>query len=96
VLFPTGCPLGRAIPNRVVSTPAWSIVEYPELTVEPGVEFGTWLVSSRTDGVANLTVDVQQLFDGSVATLDDDVPFDATYLVTIGADDATLLLEPLL
>lgn len=96
VLFPTGCPLGRAIPNRVVSAPEWTIVEYPELTVEPGIEFGTWLVSSRLDGVANLRVDVQQLFDGSVSTLDDDIPFDATYLVVIGADDTTLLLEPLL
>jgi hypothetical protein len=95
VLFPTGCPLGRAIANRVVSTPEWSIVEYPEPTVEPGVEFGTWLVAAE-GGIANLTVDVQQLFDGSVATLDDDLPFTATYLVTIGADDATLLLEPLL
>jgi hypothetical protein len=96
VLFPTGCPLGRAIQNRVVSTPEWSIVEYPELAVEPGADFGTWLVSSPDDGVANLRVDVQKLFDGSVSTLDEDVPFDATYLVTIGADDTTLLLEPLL
>jgi hypothetical protein len=95
VLFPTGCPLGRAIPDRVVSTPEWSIVEYPEATVEPGVDFGTWLVAAE-GGIAHLTVDVQQLFDGSVATLDDDLPFTATYLVTIGADDATLLLEPLL
>jgi hypothetical protein len=95
VLFPTGCPLGRAIPNRVVSTPEWAIVEYPEPTVEPGFEFGTWLVAAP-EGVANLTVDVQQLFDGSVATLDDDIEFTATYLVTIGADDTTLLLELLL
>jgi hypothetical protein len=95
VLFPTGCPLGRAIANRVASTPDWSIVEYPELTIEPGVEFGTWLVSG-IDGVANLTVDVQQLFDGTIATLDDDIPFTATYLVTIGADDTTLHIEALL
>ncbi|GHF21691.1 hypothetical protein [Pseudolysinimonas yzui] len=95
VLFPTACPLGRAIPNRVVSTPEWSIVEYPELTVEPGVEFGTWLVAA-VDGVAHLTVDVQSLFDGSVSTLDEDVPFAATYLVTIEADDATLRIQPLL
>lgn len=94
VLFPTGCPMGRAIPNRVVSAPEWSIVEYPALTVEPGIEFGTWLVAG--DGVANLTVEVQQLFDGSLATLDDDIPFTATYLVTIGADDTTLRLEALL
>jgi hypothetical protein len=95
VLFPTGCPMGRAIPNRVASTPEWSIVDYPDVTVEAGFEFGTWLVAAE-DGVANLTVDVQQLFDGSVATLDDDIEFTATYLVTISADDTTLLLEPLL
>lgn len=95
VLFPTACPLGRAIPNRVVSTPEWSIVEYPEFTVEPGVEFGTWLVAG-VDGVAHLTVDVQSLFDGSVSTLDEDVPFTATYLVTIEPDDATLRIQPLL
>lgn len=95
VLFPTACPLGRAIPNRVVSTPEWSIVEYPEFTVEPGVEFGTWLVEG-VDGVAHLTVDVKSLFDGTVSTLDEDVPFAATYLVTIEPDDVTLRLQPLL
>lgn len=94
VLFPTGCPLGRAIQNRVVTPPKWSIVEYPDLSVEPGIDFGTWLVTGR-DGVANLTVEVQLLFDGSITTLDDDIPFTATYLVTIGTDDVTLLLEPL-
>lgn len=93
VLFPTACPLGRAIPNRVVSTPEWSIVEFPELTVEPGDEFGTWLVPPA-DGVAHLTVEVQSLFDGSVSTLDDDVPFTASYLVTIEADDTTLRIVP--
>jgi len=95
VLFPTACALGRAIPNRIVSTPEWSIVEHPELAVEPGIDFGTWLVAGE-DGVAHLTVDVQSLFDGSVSTLDEDVPFTATYLVTIEADDATLRIQPLL
>ena len=93
VLFPTACPFGRPIPNRVVSTPGWSIVELPDLTVEPGAAFGTWLVPPA-DGVAHLTVDVQSLFDGSISTLDEDVPFAASYLVTIGADDTTLLIQP--
>lgn len=91
VLFPTGCPFGRAISNRVVSTPAWSIVEFPELTVEPGPEFGTWLIPF-VGLTAHLTVDVQSLFDGSISTLDDDVPVTVGYLVTIGADDQTLLI----
>jgi hypothetical protein len=93
VLFPTGCALGRAIANRVVSTPEWSIVEYPDLSLEPGGAFGTWLVPPA-DGVAHLVVDVQSLFDGSVTTLDEDVPFAASYVVTIGADDATLRIVP--
>lgn len=93
VLFPTGCSFGRAIPNRVASTPEWSIVEYPEPSLEPGVTFGTWLVPPG-DGVAHLTVEVQSLFDGSVSTLDEDVPFSASYVVTIGADDTTLSVVP--
>jgi hypothetical protein len=92
VLFPTGCPFGRAIPNRVVSAPQWSIVENPELAVEPGAEFGTWRVTAE-DAVAHLVVDVQSLFDGSISALDEDIPFTATYVVTIGADDATLRVE---
>lgn len=92
VLFPTACPLGRTIPNRVVSTPEWSIAEYPELTIEPGVEFGTWLVPAA-DAISHLTVDVQSLFDGSVSTLDENVPFTVGYIVTIAADDTTLRIQ---
>lgn len=93
VLFPTACPFGRPVANRVASTPGWSIVEYPELSLEPGVTFGTWLVPPA-DGIAHLTVDVQSLFDGSISTLDEDVHFDASYVVTIGADDTTLSVVP--
>lgn len=89
VLFPTGCPLGRAIPNRVVSTPEWSIVEFPELAVEPTDEFGVWEIPAAAV-VAHLRVDVQSLFDGSVSTFDEDIPFDVRYLVTIDPDDTTL------
>lgn len=89
VLFPAGCPLGRAIANRVVSAPEWSIVEYPALTVEPGSEFGTWVVPP-TEAIAHLVVDVQSLFDGRISTLDEDVPFTVSYIVTIRPDDTTL------
>jgi hypothetical protein len=92
VLFPTGCPMGHAIVDRVASTPAWSIVEYPELTIEPAAETGSWLV--RGEGIAHLRVDIRSLFDGSVSTFDEDLPVAAEYLVTIGADDATLRVVP--
>lgn len=89
VLFPTGCPFGRAISNRVVSAPAWSILDHPPFTLEPGETFGTWLVPS-TEGVAHLVVDVQSLFDGSISTFDEDVRFTVSYLVTIRPGDAGL------
>lgn len=93
VLFPTGCPFGRDIPNRVLSAPEWSIVEHPEVRVVPSARFGVWLVPSA-ELVAHVRVEVQALFDGSVSTLEDDVTATASYLVTILADDASLRVEP--
>jgi hypothetical protein len=94
VLFPTGCPLGHTIANRVASAPVWSIVEYPQIAIEPGPDFGTWLVRDA-ELVSHLTVDIQSLFDGSITTFDEDLPVSATYRVTIGADDTTLRVEAL-
>jgi hypothetical protein len=91
VLFPTGCPLGHAIADRVASTPDWSISEYPAITVEPGIELGTWIVVAAF--VAHLDVDIRSLFDGSVSTFDEDLPTTASYLATIGDDDRTVRLE---
>jgi hypothetical protein len=81
VLFPTGCPFGYPVENRVVSTPTWSIVAYPVIQITAGDEFDTWLVPA-TVATAHLVVDVQSLFDGSVSTLDDDVDFEVDYLIT--------------
>ncbi len=92
VLFPTGCPLGHAIADRVVSPPRWSIAEYPEVHLEPGGQPGRWRVPAAAF-TAHLRVDVQSLFDGSVTTFDRDLAASAAYLVTILADDATLRIE---
>ena len=77
VLFPTGCPFGKSIENRVVSTPEWSLVTYPDIRVEAGEEFDTWAVPTAS-GTAHLVVDVQSLFDGSVSSFDEDVPSRST------------------
>lgn len=82
VLLPTGCPFGQPIANRIVGEPQWSMLEYPEVALEPGPLASQWRVPSST-GVAHLTVDVKSLFDGSVSTLDEDVDFNASYLVTL-------------
>jgi len=80
VLFPTGCPFGRAVENRVVSAPEWSVVTYPDIRVEAGRGFDTWVVPTAS-GTAHLVVDVKSLFDGSVAAFDEDVPFEVDYLI---------------
>lgn len=92
VLQPTGCPFGREIDNRVVSSPAWSMTQLPVLTLEPSGEVGTWRVP-RAAGVAHLTVDVQSLFDGSVSTLDEDIDFTVGYTVAIFPGDLLIQAE---
>lgn len=85
VLFPTGCPFGQELSNRVVSVPAWSMSDYPTVTIEPGNAPGTWVVP-EAHAAAHLTVDVRSLFDGSVSTFDEDVPFSINWVMTIHGD----------
>jgi hypothetical protein len=92
VLFPTGCPFGRSIENRVVSAPRWTIVAYPEVRVDAGPEFGSWVVPTTT-GTAHLVVDVQSLFDGSISTFDEDVPFEVGYLITFTGPSTVTIEE---
>ena len=92
MLFPTGCPFGQTIENRVVSDPVWTMVAFPEFEIVPGAEFGTW-TTGRAPGTAHLVVDIQSLFDGTVSTFDQDVAFAVTYTATIDGDTLTLVEE---
>jgi hypothetical protein len=92
VLFPTGCPFGQTITNRVVSDPVWTMAAFPELEIEPGTEFGTWRAGPAS-GTAHLVVDVQSLFDGTVSTFDEDVIFEVTYTGRIDGGTLTLTEE---
>lgn len=85
VLLPTGCPMGTQITDRLQDAPAWSIVSYPIVTIVPGAAAGTWQVP-ETGALAHLTVKVKSIFDGSLSTFDDDVPFTVRYLITFAAD----------
>ncbi|MCC6270100.1 MAG: hypothetical protein IT190_02360 [Microbacteriaceae bacterium] len=85
VLFPTGCPFGQELSNRVESTPQWSMATYPEVTIEPGNVPGSWIVP-ETHAAAHLTVDVRSLFDGSLSTFDEDIPFGVSWVMTINGD----------
>ncbi|CAN5475303.1 hypothetical protein BH10ACT6_BH10ACT6_12630 [soil metagenome] len=87
VLFPTGCPFGQSVQDRVSSTPAWSIVAQPRLAIVPGATFGSWAIPS-TPGTAHLRVGVTSLFDGTSSTFDQDVPFRVQGDVALGPNDA--------
>lgn len=85
VLFPTGCPFGQELSNRVESVPEWSMVDYPRVTIEPGQEPGTWVIPGA-QGNAHLRVEVRSLFDGTVSTFDEDVPFALDWVITFDGD----------
>jgi hypothetical protein len=87
VLFPTGCSFGQAVDNRVSSTPKWSIVAEPRLSIVPGAEYGSWAIPS-TPGTAHLVVTVTSLFDGTRSQFNQDVPFQVQGDIALGRNDA--------
>ncbi|MEP6482391.1 MAG: hypothetical protein ABJA94_10340 [Rhodoglobus sp.] len=92
VLLPTGCPFGEAMGNRIVSTPAWTMTSYPRVVIEPGATSGQWVMPA-TDAVAHLVVEVKSLFDGSISTFDEDVPFSVSYVITFLPDGGLSIAE---
>lgn len=86
VLFPPGCPFGRFEGNRLASEPRWSIAEYPHVEIEATTGEPRWRTPALS-GVAHLVVDVRSLFDGSVTTLDERVPFDTAFELRFGPGD---------
>ncbi len=90
VLFPVGCPFGTAVADRVISEPTWSIATVPSVTIEPADELGLWRVA-RFAGTAHLEVEVQDLYDGSRAIEEREVPFEAAYDVSFDSERVLLL-----
>jgi hypothetical protein len=87
VLLPTGCPMGKAITDRIQNDPTWSMVVYPVVKIEPVGETGSWQIPD-TPAMAHLVVKVRSIFDGSISTFDQDIPFSVGYLINFGADGA--------
>ncbi len=90
VLMPTGCPFGQSMGNRIITAPLWSITTYPEVSLRAGERSGEWEVP-LIPGTAHLVVDVRSLFDGSVSTFDEDVPFSVSYAVGFLPGDELLI-----
>lgn len=83
VLQPTACPFGFYVQERIASAPAWSIVQQPVVTLEP--DGAAWVIP-QTEATAHIEVDIRSLFDGSVRSVSEDVPFVLTALITVLPD----------
>ena len=83
VLQPSDCPFGIVIDDRIKGLPAWSIASFPVVTLTAGENA---FQMADTAGQAHIVVDVQSLFDGDLATRDEDVPFAIGLTVTIRGD----------
>ena len=83
VLQPAGCPFGVEVDDRVLSEPQWTIATAPQVTLTPS---DTSFDMPPTEGVAHLTVEVQDLFDGHFYTLEEDDPFTLALSATIKPD----------
>ena len=89
VLQPAGCPFGAEIDDRVQGDPAWSMVTYPVVRLQPGDNSWT---TGRMVGVAHLKVTVQSLFDGTIAMRSDDVPFTMSLSSVVIRPDGSLAI----
>ena len=90
VLQPVGCPFGVTITDRVVGTPQWTILDYPDVSLRLGVDRATWSLVANS-GAAEVTVQVQSLFDGTLEETTEVVPFRV-----LGVVRGTALDEPVL
>lgn len=88
-LFPVGCPFQKPISDRIVGAPQWSMVQYPTVSITADAD--SWVIAEST-GIAHITVDVKSLFDGSVSTVTDDVPFQLKYTLRINDDNSVAFL----
>ena len=83
VLQPTGCPFGFTVRNRIDDAPTWSITQQPTVSVVP--DGAGWRIPSA-GAVAHIEVDIRSIFDGSVRTVEEDVPFTVDGQITVRPD----------
>ena len=90
VLQPAECPFGVSISDRVVGAVQWTILDYPEIDLRLSADRATWTMVAES-GVAEVTVQVQSLFDGSITEFRDTEEFDV-----VGVDRETSTDQPVL
>lgn len=90
VLQPAECPFGVAISDRVVGEPQWTILDYPTLELRLSADRATWTMVAES-GVAEVSVQVQSLFDGGISQYRETQTFDVVGVVRGTATDQPVL-----
>lgn len=89
VLQPTGCPFGLETEERINGDPEWSIATSPVVTLS--ADGANWQMPS-TDGKAQIDVELQSLFDGSISDYTERIPFSISADVRI-FNDGTVAIQ---
>ncbi len=89
VLQPTGCPFGLTVRNRIDGTPKWSIAQQPTVTVVP--DGAGWRIPSA-EAVAHIDVEIRSIYDGSIRTVAEEVPFRVDGEITVLPDGTASIL----
>jgi len=90
VLQPAECPFGVSISDRVVGAVQWTILDYPEIDLRLSADRATWTMVAES-GLAEVTVQVQSLFDGSITEFRDTEEFDVVGVVRGTSTDQPVL-----
>lgn len=92
VLQPVGCPFGVTVDDRVVGNPEWKILDYPTVALALGGDRASWSMAA-TGGMAQVSIQVQSLFDGTIDQRTEEIPFTLSGLVRgTGVDQPVLNL----
>jgi hypothetical protein len=90
VLQPASCPFGITIDDRVIGVPAWTILDYPDVRLNLAGDRASWSMVARR-GVAQVSVQVQSLFDGSISETTELISFDLYGVVRGTINDEPVL-----
>ncbi|WP_396667253.1 hypothetical protein [Microbacterium sp. R86528] len=88
VLQPTACPFGYVVEDRIASIPEWQIETQPTISIES--DGADWKIPA-TPAAARLNVDIQSLFDGSITTASEVVPFFVTGTIRVLPDGSVTI-----
>lgn len=92
VLFPTGCPFGGVVTDRVIDEPLWNLETSPTIEIVPGLTPGRWAVMGEAS--LRLTAEVQRLRDGRLSDIDELVTASIIGELVLSADGPELTIYP--